>query len=66
MLAEPNCFKRNCKHFEGVKWFGEEESSERNFCKAFPDGIPSEISYGNNEHLKVYPEQDNDIVYERL
>ena len=33
-------------------------------CNAFPDGIPNEITSGENEHLKPLPEQDNDIVFE--
>jgi hypothetical protein len=65
MLAEPTCYKRKCKHYLGVKWFAAEESSENNICKAFPDGIPQEIAYGTNQHLKPLPDQGNDIVYEK-
>ncbi len=28
------------------------ELDERLFCDAFPDGIPEEIAYGDNLHLK--------------
>ena len=65
MLAEPNCWKRNCKHFGGVKWLGDDESSEVVYCEAFPEGIPSEIAYGDNKHLVKHPKQDNDIVFEK-
>jgi hypothetical protein len=65
MLAEPRCYTRQCKHYKGVKWFGDEESTENNYCSAFPDGIPSEIAYGGNKHLKPLPGQVNDIVYEK-
>jgi len=65
MLAEPACHKRKCKNFIGVKWFGDQESSENNFCKAFPDGIPEDIAYGDNLHLTKYPDQKNDIVFEK-
>ena len=34
-------------------------------CKAFPKGIPYEIAYGKNRHLKPLKNQDNDIVFEK-
>lgn len=33
-------------------------------CKAFPDGIPMEISEEGLEHTKPLPDQGNDIVFE--
>ena len=65
MLQEPNCYTRKCKHYLGVKWFGDDESSEDNHCLAFPDGIPQEIAYGNNKHERPCCGQVNDIVYEK-
>ena len=47
----------------GVKNDGDEQT-ERNYCKAFPDGIPEEIAYGNNKHYTIHPKQKNDIIYE--
>ena len=44
-----------CKHFDVI-----------NGCKAFPDGIPDEITSGENEHRAPLPEQDNDIVFEPI
>lgn len=64
MLAEPNCYKRNCKHYQGVKWLGADESTETNVCRAFPYGIPAEIAYGPNLHDKPYP-GDHGIRYEK-
>ena len=64
MLAEPNCHKRKCKHFLGVKSDDECELNERPYCEAFPNGIPPEIAYGNNPHSEPLPDQLNDIVYE--
>ena len=64
MIAEPNCFKRKCKYFIGVKNDGL-EINERVYCKAFPDKIPYEIAYGNNKHNVPLPNQKNNIVYER-
>jgi hypothetical protein len=70
MLLDPKCYTRKCKHFIGVKQDkdkdGEyDEATERNVCKAFPDGIPSEIAYGNDPHTKVFPGQDNKIIYSK-
>jgi len=64
MLAEPTCYARQCKHFLGVKNDGD-ETTERNYCKAFPDGIPDEIAYGRNPHTKKFPGQKNSILYEK-
>ena len=44
-----------CSRFRGVKWLGDEESSERIVCKAFPDGIPIEIIANIFDHDKPYP-----------
>ncbi len=65
MLLEPNCSKRKCKHYLGVKSDGD-EMTERVYCKAFPDRIPNEIAYGDNLHAKPLIGQDNDIVYEYM
>lgn len=46
------CF--SCKHF----------NEETSTCKAFKGDIPDEILYGNNNHSKPLPDQDNDIVFE--
>ena len=63
MLAEPNCRKRNCKHFEGVVTDDGDESTERVVCKAFPNGIPDEIAYGDNRHIAPF-KGDGGIQYE--
>jgi len=63
MIKEPNCFKRECKHFIGVK--GENEAEQRVTCKAFPNGIPVSIAYGDNLHLKPQ-DGDHGITYEKL
>lgn len=63
MLPEPRCFTRNCVHYFGVKWLGPEENSEAHVCNAFPDGIPNEIAYGDNLHLKPFP-GDRGIQFE--
>jgi hypothetical protein len=65
MIIIPNCWKRKCKHYQGVKYFGSEETTEDNFCLAFPKGIPTSIAYGKNKHTKPLPDQDNDIVFEK-
>ena len=66
-LAQPRCHKRKCKHFEGVKSFGDGplfEATQRPVCSAFPKGIPEEIAYGDNLHLEAFA-GDNGIRYER-
>ena len=68
MIAEPNCFKRKCKHFTGViddSGIDEVEVNERPACKAYPEGIPSDIAYGRAKHLKVRSDQNNKIVFEK-
>lgn len=63
MLMEPNCYKRGCKHFLGVKNDGD-ETTERVYCAAFLDRIPSDVAYGNNLHLAHIP-GDNGIQFEQ-
>ena len=48
------CF--NCKNFRIFE----------GGCNAFPDGIPSEITSGENEHSKPLPDQENNIVFEPI
>ena len=64
MLAEPNCHKRKCRHFQGVRWLGDEETSEVVYCDAFPEGIPGEIAYGDETHLTAY-DGDHGLRYEK-
>lgn len=47
------CFK--CKHFRRFE----------GGCDAFPDGIPEEITSGENEHSEPVKGQGNDIVFEQ-
>jgi hypothetical protein len=65
MITAPECYKRKCRHFKGVKQDGDDETTERVYCSAFPDGIPESIAYGDNKHAKPFPKQVNDIVYEK-
>ncbi len=34
-------------------------------CAAFPNGIPDEILFGDNEHLEPLPNQGNDFIYKK-
>ena len=65
MLGIPKCFERNCKHFLGVRQPDGTEQTEFVYCLAFPDGIPKEIAYGENNHLEKFPGQPNDIIFEK-
>lgn len=64
MLDTPNCYSRKCIRFFGVRQDGMSEVTERVVCKAFPEGIPSEIAYGDNPHTEPYP-GDHGIQFER-
>jgi hypothetical protein len=65
MLAEPNCHKRKCVHFEGVNSPTGDEVGQYVYCTAFPRGIPWEIAYGGNPHDRVQPGQVGDYIYEK-
>jgi hypothetical protein len=65
MLRMSNCEIRKCKHLQGILQPDGTEMSEVSYCDAFPDGIPNEIAYGNNKHLKPIKGQKNDIVFEK-
>ena len=58
---EPKCSERNCKHFIGIRTVGKHAQF---VCKAFSKGIPEDITYGTNLHLKPYP-GDNGIQFEK-
>lgn len=64
MLAAPSCHLRGCKHFLGVLQSDGTEATEVVYCKAFPEGIPDDIAYGNNPHLEVVPGQEGDFIFE--
>jgi hypothetical protein len=51
-VKESRCFK--CRHFR--MFIGG--------CDAFPNGIPEEITSGENDHSHPIPGQENDIVFE--
>lgn len=64
MVEIPKCFSRDCIHYKGIKQDDEDELTERPVCAAFPDGIPFDISYGDNLHLTLVKDQTNKIVFE--
>lgn len=64
MLFEPKCRKRMCMHYLGTIQPDGTELSECIACEAFPEGIPREIAYGDNDHTKPFP-GDNGIQYEK-
>jgi len=65
MISEPNCHKRNCKYFLGVRQPNGTEETEFVYCLAFPEGIPEEIAYGDDKHLEPLSDQGNTIVFEK-
>lgn len=64
-LEVPKCYKRKCKHYLGIIQPDNTELTEINACEAFPGGIPTEIAYGDDEHLEPWSIQDNEIVFEK-
>ncbi len=71
MIPAPSkCIDRNCKHWQGYMPSPINERSilrglepTEEFCTAFPDGIPEEITYGTNDHTKPFP-GDHGIQFE--
>ena len=61
-IEEPNCYKRNCKHWEGCTELLNGKTMV--CCVAFPYGIPDDIAYGDNDHDKVVAGQKGLFVYE--
>ena len=65
MITEPKCYTRKCIHYLGVSQPDGTELTEINICDAFPDGIPFQIAYGDNKHLKPY-KGDHGIQFEPI
>jgi hypothetical protein len=51
-------------HFLNAEFDDKHSATERVVCKAFPEGIPSKIAYGDNLHIEPYP-GDGGIQYEQ-
>ena len=62
MLDKSRCAERDCKHYHGFKF---DYFSVYHYCKAFPDGIPSDISSGSNTHYEVQKGQVGNFVYQK-
>ena len=63
MIEQPKCSKRRCIHFLGVKNDGD-ETTERNYCMAYPNEIPTEIAYGKDKHTELRGDEVVLVVYE--
>ena len=57
--------KRNCVYYIGISQPDGVESTEVPICEAYPKGIPDDIAYGEDLHLEVRDDQDNEIVFEK-
>jgi hypothetical protein len=56
-IVKPKCWLRNCKHFQKIAERRKGDPLSAFFvCAAFPrwPGIPREIAYGKNLHLKPF------------
>lgn len=65
MISTPNCYKRGCVQNLRVIQPDGTEMTERPACDAYPDGIPSDIAYGPDQHLEVRSDQDNEIIFKK-
>ncbi len=64
-FEESNCSKRRCVNYIGMReLMNGDESASKNICVAFMFGIPDNIAYGDELHLKPIINQRNNIVYE--
>lgn len=61
MLIIPKC--RRCKYFKGSLRLSN-NGHHYHSCSAFPLGIPRQIMTGKVIHTKVFPEQEEEFVYE--
>ena len=67
-MKKIKCIERECKWFDCIGDELETDDSLRFcYCKAFPYGIPTEIAYGRNNHIKPYTVfgGDNGIQFEK-
>lgn len=55
--AQPECFRRKCKHFIGIK-------DGEFVCKAFSEKIPDDIAYGPSLHI-LKRKGDNGITFKK-
>lgn len=49
----------DCIHYNRI-------NTEGLICSAFPEGIPGEIIFEENNHGDPLPDQDNEIVFEQV
>ena len=69
-LQEPQCSKRQCKHFRGVTQLVNDRGVSRGeafqvpWCFAFPSGIPDRIAYGEDPHVEHAADQFGDAIFE--
>jgi hypothetical protein len=59
-----HCYKNKCRWFMGVIQPDGTEMTERLMCPAFPEGIPNEITTGDNQHTEVYEGQSGHFLFE--
>lgn len=62
MIRVPKCYIRKCRHYKGVKQVG---NAEVPFCLAFPNGIPHDIAWGGNGHLRPVKGQTDKFTFSK-
>jgi len=63
-VGPADCLYRKCIHYQDFKDIG--DGLIHNVCKAFPNGIPDEIAFEGNLHTKIFPGQENTILFEEV
>lgn len=62
-LPVSKCNSRLCKYYRGTRSL--EIGNVVHYCNAFRNGIPDEISYGDNKHMDLLPNQEDPITYRK-
>ncbi len=64
-ILEPECRKRGCRHYQGIRNPSGAYGDLVPCCVAFPDGIPAQISNGLNPHTEPV-DGDHGVQFELL
>ena len=58
MLIRHRCGDRRCKYYKGINPY-----TNKHYCKAFHEGIPDDITNGNDDHLTIREGQTKPICF---
>ena len=67
MVDIPKCFKRECIYYLGVLTPDQDdERTQVPHCAAYLEGIPEDISFGDDLHKEIRDDQENNITYQKI